>query len=150
MHFKCASNVADSGVSMVCLKCSQSCVVTVTTIGCLYVPDPRHRHMFAMNAGIDACLSLFVCVSCIGPSLTTQALPMCCRQPAVSGEQGKGVGSSLRANKMLLTGADSTQPGSKGESLKSAVTGKPQSHCLCMLNLVMLVCLMQAYPRQPP
>ena len=132
------------------LDSAQTCVVTVTTIGCLYVLDPRHRRMSAMNAGIDACLSLFVCVSCIGPSLTTQALPMCCRQPAVSGEEGKGLGSSLRANKMLLTGADSTQPGSKGESLKSAVTGKLQSYCLCVLNLVMLVCLLQAYPRQPP
>ncbi|DBA73500.1 TPA: hypothetical protein ACH3X1_011526 [Trebouxia sp. C0004] len=41
---------------------------------------------------------------------------------AVSGVQGKGVGSSLRANKMLLTGADSTLPGSQGESFKTAVT----------------------------
>ncbi len=67
---------------------------------------------------------------------------MCCRGSAVSGEQGKGVGSSLRANKMLLTGADSTQPGPKGESLKTAVTSKQKSHCLCVLNLVMQVCLM--------
>lgn len=41
---------------------------------------------------------------------------------AVSGEQGKAVGSSLRANKMLLTGTDSPLPGIKGESLKAAVT----------------------------
>lgn len=43
-------------------------------------------------------------------------------ESAVSGEQGKGLGSSLRANKMLLTGTDSTQPGSNLESLKTAVT----------------------------
>lgn len=61
---------------------------------------------------------------------------MCCRGSAVSGEQGKAVGSSLRANKMLLTGTDSPLPGIKGESLKTAVTSKPKSHCLCLLNLL--------------
>ncbi len=67
---------------------------------------------------------------------------MCCRESAVSGEQGKGVGSSLRSNKMLLTGADSNQPGSKGEFLKTAVTSKPKSHCTCVRHLLVT----QAYP----
>lgn len=51
---------------------------------------------------------------------------MCCRGSAVSSEQGKGGGPSLRANKMLLTGTDSTLPGVKGDSLKIAVTSKPK------------------------
>ncbi|DBA80351.1 TPA: hypothetical protein ACH3X2_007298 [Trebouxia sp. C0005] len=45
---------------------------------------------------------------------------------AVLSDQGKGAKSSLRANKMLLTGADSTLPGIEGESLKSAITSPAQ------------------------
>ena len=76
---------------------------------------------------------------------------MCCRGSAVSSEQGKGMGSSLRANKMLLTGTDSNLPGVKGDSLKTAVTSKPKSRCACVLNLLETqVCLMQTYARQPP
>jgi hypothetical protein len=66
---------------------------------------------------------------------------MCCRGSAVSSEQGKGVGSSLRANKMLLTGTDSTLPGIKEDSLKTSVTSKLTSHRMCVLNLSVL----QAY-----
>ncbi len=66
---------------------------------------------------------------------------MCCRGSAVSSEQGKGVGSSLRANKMLLTGTDSTLPGIKEDSLKTSVTSKRTSHRMCVLNLSVL----QAY-----
>ena len=61
------------------------------------------------------------------------------------------MGSSLRANKMLLTGTDSTLPGVKGDSLNTAITSKSKSHCACVLNLLeMQVCLVLAYPRQPP
>lgn len=70
---------------------------------------------------------------------------MCRRGSAVLSDQGKGAKSSLRANKMLLTGADSTLPGIEGESLKNAITSEPKPHCMRVLNLLMLqVYLMQA------